>query len=979
MKRHQLFRIPISLSSLLLLFNLQASADANKRHVSPSNMAGLAHQTSMHINGSDLMGQSSELYFLENKGQITDQYGKPRKDIDFKIAGNGVTAFIGDAQMHYQWSKTDHIDKENAQVTTYRMDVALVGANKKAKVVTEDKQAYYERYYVSQCGDNGTTTEAYKKITYKEVYPNIDWVLYVKNDKVEYDFVVRPGGRVADIKMKYGGATSLHKNEDGSITATTPMGSIKENTPYSFAALNGKNVAVASRFVVKNDVVSFNTASSTGTLVIDPTLEWATYYGGTGYDVAFVKCDQFNNVYLFGQTGSSTNIATTGSYQSTYGGGSGIFGGEGFLIKFNTLGVRQWGTYYGGALADAINTGDIDALGNIYIGGSTKSTANIAIGSAHQAIYGGGAYDGFLAKFDAAGSRLWGTYYGGAGIDEINAVACDVLGNVYITGNTNSITSIATTSSFQSTKVGTVNDDVFVAKFNSIGVRQWGTYYGGNGNDRPNAITDDINGDIYIAGTTDSDTGIATLGSHQDTLAVSSGGDIDMFLVKFDASGTRKWGTYYGGNQSESPGGIVSDNQSNIYIAGSTRSDSGISTPNSWKDTIDIDPVAGYGIDAFLVKFNDVGARQWGSYYGGIGYEVSATIFASLGGDIYMLGGTNSTMHIATLGSYQSSYGGGSFTNTAGMEYFGDGFIARFSSTGNLISGSYYGATGDEAVTNFTNDNLGNIYIAGGTNSITGLATAGSHQPVYGGGFYDAFLTKLCTVALPPSEINGDDSLCANTTAVYSVPKVSNAKYIWHLPSGWSGNSDSSSINVTAGTTGGVISLEVINCNDTSTAQTLNVVVSPIVPATITVNGFVLGTANTHSSYQWYKDGQLIPGATNPTYTVIQNGNYTVKVTNPGGCSDSDTYLVTNVAVSSVQNVAKAITVYPNPAHGNVHIMSPIAVNAIINSIDGKQVMYTKNATDIDISSLAEGVYILRITDAVGALLKTEKLVKVSH
>jgi hypothetical protein len=57
-----------------------------------------------------------------------------------------------------------------------------------------------------------------------------------------------------------------------------------------------------------------------------------------------IAVDGSGNVFLVGYTASTSGISTTGSYQETYGGG-----GDAFVVKFNSNGVRQWGTYYGGS------------------------------------------------------------------------------------------------------------------------------------------------------------------------------------------------------------------------------------------------------------------------------------------------------------------------------------------------------------------------------------------------------------------------------------------------------------------------------------------------------------------------------------------------------------------------------------------------------------------------------------------------------
>ncbi len=257
--------------------------------------------------------------------------------------------------------------------------------------------------------------------------------------------------------------------------------------------------------------------------------QWGTYYGGNGTDVGISCCtDLIGNVYLYGTTSTSiANVmATPGSHQMVYGNG----GADGFLAKFNSSGIRQWGTYYGGNGIEYARSCITDLIGNIYISGATgaSSGTSIATAGSHQSYLLGGQ-EAYLAKFNSAGLRHWGTYYGDIGTDDGTSCAVDGAGNVYLAGwaNLSSGTIIATTGSHQPTSGG--NYDAFLVKFNSIGTRQWGTYYGGSNYESGMSCASDIYGNVYLAGTSTSSSSIATPGSHQALL----NGTGDGFLVQF--------------------------------------------------------------------------------------------------------------------------------------------------------------------------------------------------------------------------------------------------------------------------------------------------------------------------------------------------------------------------------------------------------------------------------------------------------------
>ena len=144
-------------------------------------------------------------------------------------------------------------------------------------------------------------------------------------------------------------------------------------------------------------------------------------------------------------------------------------------VPVETTGDLQWATYYGDTEQDHGYSTATDPSGNVYLAGFTESTANIATAGAHQTVQAGGT-DAFIVKFDTDGVRLWGTYFGGVENDNAYDVSTDNAGNVYIVGNTESQTGIATAGAYQTAHNN--SDDGFIAKFNSAGVLQWASYYG---------------------------------------------------------------------------------------------------------------------------------------------------------------------------------------------------------------------------------------------------------------------------------------------------------------------------------------------------------------------------------------------------------------------------------------------------------------------------------------------------------------------
>ena len=112
----------------------------------------------------------------------------------------------------------------------------------------------------------------------ENVYPGIDWKLYIDGSKFKYDFIVRKGADASLIKLKYIGAVGLLKDADGNIEVSTPFGSFKENRPYSYE--DDSKREINSEYQINGNHISFKTGTCSGTMVIDPEIEWCTYYGG---------------------------------------------------------------------------------------------------------------------------------------------------------------------------------------------------------------------------------------------------------------------------------------------------------------------------------------------------------------------------------------------------------------------------------------------------------------------------------------------------------------------------------------------------------------------------------------------------------------------------------------------------------------------------------------------------------------------------
>ncbi len=498
---------------------------------------------------TNLQSLNKTLNFTENKGQVHDQNYKARPDVLFSGTDGKLTFHLKNNGISYQLNRIDSYKEEEDfktkqkrkvvdQTTIYRIDINWLNANTNAAVKRGNAIEGYNNYYLESCPNGALNVKSYEQVEYENIYKGINLKWYEHDGQLKYDYIVAPHANYKQIQLQIKGA-QLQLQKNGCLLLKTPLGTIEEHAPIVYQ--NGKKLK--ANYVLKGNVLSFNVENydPNQQLIIDPVVRiWGTYYGGSGGDYAYSSvCDASGNVFLAGETESNTGtiIATLGSHQSTLVAIGGAY--DAFLVKFNSLGVRQWGTYYGGSFNEKGRSCAIDISGNVYLAGTTQSTAGISTPGSHQSSFAGGTLDdAFLVKFNSAGVRQWGTYYGGTGTDTGYGCSVDNSGNVFLTGFSgfSSINNITTPGCHQSIYAAG-GQDAYLVKFDSNGNRLWGTYYGGSVSDEGYSCACDNLGNVYMVGATGSTAGtvIASAGSHQST----AGGGGDAFIVKFNPSGTR--------------------------------------------------------------------------------------------------------------------------------------------------------------------------------------------------------------------------------------------------------------------------------------------------------------------------------------------------------------------------------------------------------------------------------------------------------
>ncbi|MDR1792420.1 MAG: gliding motility-associated C-terminal domain-containing protein [Bacteroidales bacterium] len=312
---------------------------------------------------------------------------------------------------------------------------------------------------------------------------------------------------------------------------------------------------------------------------------------------------------------------------------------------------------------------------------------------------------GFTATYDGAGNM-----YGGGTIHH----------------NYANYSYPTTVGAFQTSFAGGTTD-IGIVKYNATGTQRiYATYLGGNKSDVPHSLVVNHNNELFVLATTSSDNFPVTAGAYDvsfnggvsltpsNSIAYTHGSDV--VISRFNAGGTQLLAsTYFGGgfndglNQElainysdEFRGSIQLDNTGNVYIASSTKSTNLPIIAGAFQPTF-----GGGGQDGFIAKFSaNLQTLLWSSYLGGNGADAIYSIEVDKSNNIYVCGGTKSNNLPTSANAYQTSRADSI-----------DGFIAKISPLGSLLTLTYYGTNYYDQTYLVNLDNDENVYVFGQTDA----------------------------------------------------------------------------------------------------------------------------------------------------------------------------------------------------------------------------------------------------------------------
>lgn len=386
-------------------------------------------------------------------------------------------------------------------------------------------------------------------------------------------------------------------------------------------------------------------------------LIWATYFGGQNTEEGgSLKCDQNGDIFVLGKTCSvdfPLKDAGGGAYYDTINGISDWIP-DLFLGKFSNAGQYLWGTYYGGSSYEWAGGISIDKFNNVYFTGTTWSS-NVPVlnpggGAYFQNTQGGSIGDVVILKFSNSCQRLYATYFGGDDDDQALSTSSDSSGNVYFCGRTSS-TNLYTLNpgggAYFQNVIGSAGGILsgFILKLSNSGQALWSTYMSGiNGVGTCNSILCDNTGNVFLAGRFGP--GLQTVNPGGGAFYLGNSFNTPLVIAKFNNQSQMVWGTYFGTWGTSGFAKLTLGSCEEIYAtfnAGSicpTCPPMPLYNPGNgayYDSTYNND----YNMslpDIYIAAFTNSGKLRWGTFFGGIGNDVTMPMACDRNGNIFYTG-----------------------------------------------------------------------------------------------------------------------------------------------------------------------------------------------------------------------------------------------------------------------------------------------------------------------------------------------------
>jgi hypothetical protein len=487
---------------------------------------------------------------------------------------------------------------------------------------------------------------------------------------------------------------------------------------------------------------------------------WVKTWGSGMDDAAgHVAVDASGNLYIAGQFTGTVDFDPDPVKTDFHSSNNGSI--DAFLSKFDSSGNFLWARTWGGSGRDVAYGVGVDASGNAYVVGPFRYTVDFdpdpLLAEAHTS---NADYENniFLSKFTPAGTFQWVRTWGPSlvtrsfGAEGYNVV---ISGNyLYVVGDFSGDQTDFNPWGSQDCHINhppvdpdtPIFFDAFLSKFDLNGNFQWARTWGGEGYDDGPGVAVDGLGDVYVAGmyaSTNINFDPAGGDAGKNHPAHDSGSIVDVFLSKFDSTGTFQWVRTWGGQGTEDAmGTIVVDGSDNVYVAGRFASTNCDFDPGAGTDVHSthnpaplVNPTLQQkddALDAFVSKFASDGTFLWARTWGGNASDNAMSLAVDQWGHLYVSGWFSDSLDFDPGAGMENHASNGKF----------DAFISQFDSSGNFDWVKTWGGGGDDSVV-VTLDASGNIYATGKFAGSVDFDPGGgvADRPSSGGS--DAFLSKF--------------------------------------------------------------------------------------------------------------------------------------------------------------------------------------------------------------------------------------------
>lgn len=436
-------------------------------------------------------------------------------------------------------------------------------------------------------------------------------------------------------------------------------------------------------------ITEFNNSVYLAKFNKDGVAQWIAKIGvqNEGVYLPYIVADSDSNIYIIGESyGTPVQLYNAGSTTVDY--TLSVFGENDahWVAKYNALGQVQWATYILGDIRN-IPAITVDAVQNVYIIGSYDTSVLIYDKTStvipKHALPSAGQDDNYIVKYNSSGIFQWASHIGGTDDENSASITCDNGGNVYVSGfyQSNDLTVYNSDYSTAFTLPHDGQNDVYLIKYNSVGVALWGTYIGGSNSENRANISTDSTGSVYIAGFYRSNpVNIYSEGNPVAAFTLQPKGNWDFYFVKYSGSGVAQWVRGIGGVADEQQPYISVDTANNILVSGASGSitiDEYTPADLSGTTILTMTGTDYNNKSIFLIKYSSAGTRAWATWIGNTQYySPRPAITSDVSDNTYVVGRYSNT----TLSAYSTDSSPAlNITTVPGVDC---SFIVKYDSAG---------------------------------------------------------------------------------------------------------------------------------------------------------------------------------------------------------------------------------------------------------------------------------------------------------